>query len=91
MVGAKYCRNYIRTVNHVLCREVSYTVPLFGRVHYQRLHCVYYIHIHTQPLGLSGWHKVAGCHPFLVVDSIKSVLCPYLGEPLSESPLYAVF
>ena len=33
------CRNYTGTVDHVLCREVYYTVSLFGRVHYQRFHC----------------------------------------------------
>ena len=36
-----YCRNYTGTVSHVLCREVYYTVSLFGRVHYQRVHCVH--------------------------------------------------
>ena len=25
-----YCRNYTGTVSHVLCREVYYTVSLFG-------------------------------------------------------------
>ena len=34
-----YCRNYTGTVSRVLCREVYYTESLFGRVHYQRLHC----------------------------------------------------
>ena len=34
-----YCRNYTETVSHVLCREVYYTVSLFGRVHYQRFYC----------------------------------------------------
>ena len=34
-----YCRNYTGSVSHVLCREVYCTVPLLGRVHYQRVHC----------------------------------------------------
>ena len=33
-----YCRNYIGTRSHVLCREVYYILFLFGRVHYQRFH-----------------------------------------------------
>ena len=33
-----YCRNYAGTVSCVLCREVYYTVSLFGRVHYRRFH-----------------------------------------------------
>ena len=36
-----YCRNYTGTVSFVLCREVYYTVSLFGRVHYQRVHALY--------------------------------------------------
>ena len=35
-----YCRNYAGTVNRVLCREVCYTVSLFGRALYQRFHCI---------------------------------------------------
>ena len=31
-----YCRNYTGTISHVLCREVCYTVSLFGGVHHQR-------------------------------------------------------
>ena len=36
-----YRRNYTGTISHVLCREVYYTVSLFGRVHYQRFLCVF--------------------------------------------------
>ena len=31
-----YCRKYTGTSSHVLCREVYYTVSLFGRVHHWR-------------------------------------------------------
>ena len=37
-----YCRNYAKTTSCVLCREVYYTVSLFGRVHYQRFHVTVY-------------------------------------------------
>ena len=30
------------TISRVLCREVCYTVSLFGRVHYRRFHYTYY-------------------------------------------------
>ena len=36
-----YDRNETRTTSRVLCREVYYTVSIFGRVHYQRFHCTY--------------------------------------------------
>ena len=36
-----YCRNYAGTVSRVLCREVYYTVSLFGGVHYWRSHLTY--------------------------------------------------
>ena len=41
-----YCRNYTGTVSRVLCREVYYTVSLFGRVHYQ-LEVLLYVYIRT--------------------------------------------
>ena len=31
-----HCRNYTGTISCVLCREVYYTVPLFGRAHHRR-------------------------------------------------------
>ena len=34
-----YCVNWNWDCKSVLCREVCYTVSLFGRVHYQRFHC----------------------------------------------------
>ena len=48
-----YSRNYTGTSSHVLCREVYYTVFLFGRVHYRRSHCIInkytqtYVYINT--------------------------------------------
>ena len=38
-----YCWNYTGTISCVLCREVYCTVSLFGRVHYQRFHCIMFI------------------------------------------------
>ena len=43
-----YCRNYTGTVSPVLCKEVYYTVSLFGRVHNQRFNCTYVCEINTE-------------------------------------------
>ena len=41
------------TSNSVLCREVYYTMSLFRRVHYWRLHCISTIYnCHNTPVGL---------------------------------------
>ena len=42
-----YCRNHTGTVRRVLCREVYFTVSLFGRVHYMRFHLKWFQPIRT--------------------------------------------
>jgi hypothetical protein len=49
-----YCRNYTGTVSHVLCREVGYTVSLFGTVDMsfvERLIIQYRVLIWESPLS----------------------------------------
>ena len=36
-----YCRNYTGTVRLVLCREVYYSVSLFGKVPYWGFNCIH--------------------------------------------------
>ena len=50
-----YCRNYTGTISHVLCREVCYSVSLFGRDHYWRIHCIN--HYHNFPKEFSNCGK----------------------------------
>ena len=38
-LGGSKCGNCTGTVSRVFCREVYYTVSLFGRVHYRRFQC----------------------------------------------------
>ena len=42
-LGGSKCRYYIGTVSCVLCREVCYSVSLFGRVQYQRCYGRVYV------------------------------------------------
>ena len=46
-----YGEEIIGTSSLVLCREFNNTVSLFGRVDYQKFHCIYiyiYIYIYSQ-------------------------------------------
>jgi hypothetical protein len=59
-----YCWNYTGTISCVLCREVYYTVSLFGRVHYLRCHCVTHTLVYDHSKVRTGHVFTTFCTPF---------------------------
>ena len=74
-----YCRNYTGTVSDVLCREVCYTVSLFGRVHYQRVHSKYITLGGNSPqIKLCGRDRLVATSECSVPKNIHSRLSSYM-------------